>query len=519
MSTTITIDPVTRIEGHLRVDAVVDDGLVKEANCSGTLFRGFEIFLKGRDPVDAARLTQRVCGVCPTAHATASALALDEALGVADSIPDNGRIVRNLILAGNILQSHVLHFYALAALDYVDVTACADYEGPCEALKSVKNFIAHGALGPFVPRYEGDYRLSKEANQACTAHYVQALQIRQLAHELVAIFGGKMPHNVATIPGGVTCDVTLDKIVQYRAKLDEIRKFVENVYIPDVLAVAGAYSDYFGIGAGCKQLLTYGGLDLEAKAGDPTQRQRFFQSGVVTSDLQLQPIDTTKISEDVKHSWFADDCASAPANGSTVPDKKKEGAYSWLKSPRYDGQVAEVGPLARMGALYLAGMPAAKTALDGAMSAAGIEPSALFSVLGRHAARALEAKLVADAAGEWLGELKPGEPAAAPYQIPDEGEGMGLTDAPRGAVGHWIKVKDKKIENYQLVVPTTWNCSPKDAQGQPGPVEQALMGTPIKDTENPFEIVRIVRSFDPCLACSIHVINAKGRELGQFQIA
>ena len=519
MSTTITIDPVTRIEGHLRVDAVVDDGQVKEANCSGTLFRGFEIFLKGRDPVDAARLTQRVCGVCPTAHATASALCLDNALGVADSIPDNGRIVRNLILVGNYLQSHILHFYALAALDYVDVTACADYDGPSEALKSVKNFIARGELGPFVPRYEGDYRLPKEANVACTGHYVQALQMRQLAHEMTAIFGGKMPHNVGTIPGGVTCAVTLDKIVQYRAKLDEIRKFVDNVYIPDVLAVAKFYPDYFEIGTGCRRLVSYGVFDLEAKAGDPTQRQRFIKPGVVTSDLELCPIDTSRIAEDVKHSWYSDDCAGPPTTGNTAPDKSKAGGYSWIKSPRYNGQVAEVGPLARMAATYLSGVPAATDAIDGVLAATGIAPSALFSVLGRHAARAIESKLVADAASDWLGELKPGEPAAVPYTIPDEAEGMGLAGAPRGALGHWMRIKDKRIDHYQLVVPTTWNCSPKDAQDQPGPVEQAIMGTPIKDPENPFEIVRIIRSFDPCLACSVHVINAKGRELGAFRIS
>ena len=519
MPTTITIDPITRIEGHLKVRAVVDGGEVREATCSGTLFRGFEIFLKGREPIDAVRLTQRVCGVCPTSHAMASALAVDNALGMAEKVPDNGRIMRNLILGCNVIQSHILHFYALAALDYVDVTAAADYDGPSPDMKAIKDFIARGRLEPFVSRYEGDYRLSKEGNQQATAHYIQALHARRLAHEMLAVFGGKMPHNVGIVPGGVTSECTLDKVVAFRGKLAEIREFIDNVYLPDILAIAKAYSDHAGIGVGCKQLLCYGGFDKEATLGDPTKRQRFLRPGRVTSDLQLAQVDTSKISEDVKHSWYADDCAGAPAGSKTEPAVGKPDAYSWLKSPRYDGEVHEVGPLARMAVGYLSGDGAIRALVDAALAETGLQAADMISVLGRHAARAIECKIVADAMDDWLGQLKPGEPTCAEYVLPDEGEGMGLTMAPRGALGHWIRVKDKKIEHYQLVVPTTWNCSPKDAKGQPGPVEQALIGTKVKDVDNPFELVRTVRSFDPCLACSVHVINAKGRKLGKFRIA
>ena len=493
MVTKVKIDPITRIEGHLAIEAVIDDGVVKEAKSAGTLFRGFEIILQGRDPRDANRLTQRICGVCPTAHATASALCLDNAFGLNNKIPDNARLIRALIFGSNFLQSHVLHFYHLAALDYVDAVSVV------------------GDLAPFVPRYEGDYRVTGQQNAELVNHYVRALDIRRKCQEMLSIFGGKMPHNVGTVPGGVTEKPTEDKITNFLWRLNEIREFVDNVYIPDVVAVAKAYSDYFEIGKGCQRVLAYGGFDL------PTDK--LFKAGVVSMDLQPEPFAKENISEDVKHSWYADSASGKnPAQGRTQPDLKKKEAYSFLKSPRYKGQVCELGPLARMASNYVQGDEKVKELVDSLLGQVGADVNALFSVLGRHAARALEAKFVADAMADWLQQLKPDEPAIVQSGIPEQAEAAGLTEAPRGAVGHWITIKDKKIERYQVITPTAWNASPKDDKGQPGAVEQAIIGTKVKDKDNPFELVRIVRAFDPCLACSVHLLDAKANVLGVFRV-
>jgi len=514
----ISIDPVTRIEGHLKVEATVDDGVVKDARCIGTLFRGFENILVDRHPLDAVRLTQRVCGVCPTAHGTASSKCLDDALGVAAGIPPNGRLVRNLLLGSNYLQSHILHFFTLAALDYVDVTALADYDGSESDLKAVHSFILRQELAPFFPRYEGDYRCDKATNIDLVRGYLKALNIRRTCHEMLSIFGGKMPHNIALVPGGVTSEVTSDKIAVFHGKLQEVREFVDDVYIPAIFAVAGAYEDYFRIGAGCGRYLSYGAFPLEDGASNALQGWRLLPCGLLDADGGLKAVDISKLTEDVAHSRYTSDCAAHPASGETTPEPDKADAYSWLKSPRIDGAPAEVGPLARAMVAYTAGDPLIKGLVDDALSKAGVNADVLPSVLGRHLARALEAKAVADAMYGWLGELIPGEPAAAEIEIPDEAAGVGLTGAPRGALGHWIEIRRGKIARYQLVVPTTWNGSPRDAQGVPGPMEQALNGTKIKDADNPFEIVRIIRSFDPCLACSVHVMTARGETKGVYRI-
>ncbi len=515
----IVIDPITRIEGHLKIEATVEDGVVTHAMSSGTMFRGFELILQGRDPRDAQRITQRICGVCPSSHATASTLCLDDAFGIADQIPDNGRILRNLIFAADYVSDHILHFYHLAALDYVDVARVAEYEGNDSALLSVKDFIKRGELGPFVPRYEGDYRLPDEANLGAVAHYVQALEIRRKAHDMLAIFGGKMPHNMAIVPGGVTEVPTVDKIASFLWRLNEIRDFVDNVYIPDVLAVAGAYSDYFAIGTGCGNLLSYGVFDLDGTSPDYSNRERLLQQGTVSTDLVYHPLDTDQITEEVRHSWYRDSTTGRhPSVGDTVPEEEKPGAYSWIKSPRYGGKVYEVGPLARMAVSYVKGNATVQGLVNSVLAKFDAPPSVLFSVLGRHAARALEAKLIADTMPGWLLQLKPGEPVYREYELPSEGTGMGITGGVRGALGHWIDIKDGKIANYQCVVPTTWNASPRDDRGQPGPIEQALLGTRVRDENNPFELVRIVRSFDPCLACAIHLVDGKGRELGGFRV-
>jgi hydrogenase large subunit len=518
MATKVTIDPLTRIEGHMKIEATVDGGEVKDARCAGTMFRGFEIILKGRDPRDAQRIAQRVCGVCPTVHGTAATLNLDSAFGIADKVPDNGRIMRNLILGANYIQSHILHFYHLTALDYVDVTAVADYSGEDSELLSVKDFIARGELAPFAPRYEGDYRFDKETNQKLVKHYLTALEMRRLAHEMLTLFGGKMPHNASMVPGGVTEQPTVDKIAGFLWRLNKIRNFIDQMYIPDVIKVAQTYNDYYGIGAGPGKFLSYGAFDLDGSSPDYTKRARLFQQGAANGLADLGVLNHGSITESVKHSWYEDTEPSYPLDQVAKPDARKTDGYSWIRSPRYEGEVYEVGPLARWVVSYLAGNKKVKETLEGCISALGIEVNDLNSVLGRHAARALDTKMVADAMAEWLLEFKPGEPVCAVYEIPDESEGMGLVDGPRGALGHWIRIKDKLIDRYQLVVPTTWNGGPKDEKGQYGPMEQALLGTKVKDASNPFELVRIARSFDPCLACSVHTINFRGEKIASLRV-
>jgi hydrogenase large subunit len=494
----ITIDPVTRIEGHLRVEVEHQDGRVAEARCSGTLARGLELVFCGRDPRDIPILAQRICGVCPQAHATASAMAMDEAFGLTGQIPPNGVLLRDVMLAANFLQSHVLHFYHLAALDYVDVTAVKDYAGTDPDLVAVKDFIGRGVLEPFVPRYEGDYRLTTEENIAGVKHYLAALDVRRNCHEMVALFGGKMPHQCTVNVGGVTTQVTTDKVAAALSYARELAEFTRTTYLADILMVAAAYPDYLEEGKGCGRLLSYG---MFSEPG-------LFLSGRfdVAAD-QLCPLDPGEITEDVRHSYYADESNGLhPAEGRTEPQPGKEGGYSWLKAPRYEGLPCEVGPLARMAVGYKGGSKEVTDAVNAfGKQAGGANVAVLDSTLGRHAARAVEADLIARKMQEWILKLQPGEPCVLPVQVPDEGAGVGMTGAPRGALGHWVRIENGLVANYQAVVPTTWNASPRDAEGVAGPMEQALQNCSIRDAGNPFEIVRTIRSFDPCMACSVHV--------------
>jgi hydrogenase large subunit len=302
-------------------------------------------------------------------------------------------------------------------------------------------------------------------------------------------------------------------------RLKELQEFIDNVYLPDVVAVAGVYSDYFEIGHGCGNLLAYGSYELDGKEADLTKRKRFFKPGTTSTHLRFEQFDPGQITEQVKHSWYADSISGKhPSQGDVVVDERKAGAYSWLKSPRYGGKVFEVGPLARMMVNYAGGNPAVKSLMEATLSQANLKPEHMFSVMGRNLARALETKLIADAMADWVLQLKPGEPVYVSYELPEESSGMGLVGAARGALGHWIEVKEGKIANYQIITPSTWNISPRDDKDRPGPMEQAIVGTKIRDEANPFEIVRIVRAFDPCLACSVHLMSPKGHDLGRFRI-
>ncbi|HEX68504.1 MAG TPA: nickel-dependent hydrogenase large subunit [bacterium] len=488
----IVIDPLTRIEGHMGIEVEVEDGVVKRANCSGTLFRGFEIILKGRDPRDANRLTQRICGVCPATHAYVSSLCLDNAFGITEKIPLNGRLVRNLILGCNFLQSHILHFYHLALLDYLNL----------------KDIL--GEVYPFYPSYEGDYRLSPRLTDELASHYLRALEIRKLCHEMLAIWGGKMPHSMGIIPGGVTALPTPDRIHAFRARLKEVEHFVKETYLADVILIAKSYEDYFEIGKGVERFLCYGGFEEEG--------ERFLKSGVLDDGFKLEELEEGKIVEDVRYSWFEEEGAGAPIREETLPSPDKEEGYSFIKSPRYNNKSFEVGPLARMLINYKKGNQEVKDKVDEVLKEVDISIFSLPSVMGRHLMRAVEAWVIVEKMQDWLEKIHPNTPAFHPYSIPQEGEGVGLGCAPRGANAHWISIVEGKINRYQVVTPTAWNASPKDSKGNPGPIEKALQGTKVKDANNPFEIVRIVRSFDPCLACAVHLINASGKEIGKYRI-
>ncbi|MFO7589193.1 MAG: nickel-dependent hydrogenase large subunit [Gemmatimonadota bacterium] len=491
-TTTIKLDPITRIEGHLAVETVVDDGVVKEAHVAGTLFRGFEAIIQGHSPLDVIQFAQRFCGVCPTAHAIASAQALDSAFGIVPT--ENGRVIRNLVGGANWIQSHLLHFYTLSSLDY--------FPGPYSP--------------PFIPRFEGDYRLPKALNEQLLDHYILALQMRLKAHELSAVFSGKMPHSASIVPGGVTIQPTVDRVTTFLWRLRELRNFIDNYYLPDVIEIARVYQDGLETGIGPSKLLTYGSYDLSTEP-DVTQRRRLLGMGRLV-DGRLEDFDPARITEEVRHSWYTDSGPQRPGDAITVPMPAKTGAYSWVKAPRYEGEVYEVGPTARVLCTALSGEnPAMTEVTNQVLSEVRVAPDVLRSTLGRHIARAIETKFVADAMHDWVMEFRIGEPVCAEFTLPDRAEGMGLWCAPRGALGHWIGIEDGKVSRYQAIVPTTWNCSPRDDRGQPGPLEQALEGLRVRDEENPIEILRVVHSYDPCVACAIHVLDARGNERSRFR--
>lgn len=501
MSTSV-ISPVTRLEGHLGIRLEIEGGTVEKAFCSGEMFRGFEIILKNRDPLDAQQITQRICGVCPVSHGMASVLAQEDAYGVEP--PENGAIVRNLILAANYIQSHIIHFYQLSALDFIDIAAITKYKGKDPVLNELKQWALFELssnkifpVSPFLPRFKGDYAENTELNITAIKHYLEALDIRATAHKLAALFSGKMPHAMTLIPGGITEKVTAMKIAAADSLLTRLEHFIDTAYIPDVIAVAQGFPEYFKIGKGPGHFLSYG-VFKEGYTG-----KKFLPEGVIINGV-LEELQTSVITEDVGHSYYSSSSGLMPGKGITVPQPDKSDAYSWLKSPRYRGYPMEVGPLARILIAYHKREQGVISAVDSLLNTIGRKPSDLVSVMGRHAARAIECKLVASKCRDWIARLKPGRDNATRFVIPKSGSGIGLTEAPRGALGHWLTLKNHKIDNYQCVVPTTWNCSPRDDKGVPGPVEDALSGTTIKDKDHPIEAMRIVRAFDPCLACAVH---------------
>jgi Ni,Fe-hydrogenase I large subunit len=508
MGERIKIDPVTRIEGHLSIEVEVEGGKVKEAFSSGTMARGLEALLKERDPRDAPYVTSRICGVCYSVHQLCSARALDMAFGA--KVPWGGNLIRNLVMGAELIYDHPLHFYQLSALDYIDIMAVENYRGKDKDLLAVKEKVVSLVRAkdtyPFTPRFKPDEYCVKDPDIVIHAvkHYIDALRMHAKARNMGAIWGGRTPHYMNIVVGGVTSYPDLNQVYRFRSMLDEQKKFIEEVYVRDV--VAFCEGPLFplakaGIGGGHRNYLACGDYPL-----DPEWKNLVFPRGVIVNfhpdNFKVEPFHQEKITESVKNAWYKEKEPVHPYNGEQVFDLEKKGAYSFVKAPRYDGKAFEVGPLARML------VARNKRVLD------FIKKGAKPGVVLRHYARAIETQLIVDACYNWLDQLeaeitKPGFKIhdASCFEPPEEGMGYGFVEAPRGALGHWIKIKNKKIENYQAIVPSTWNASPRDERGIRGQYEEALIGVPVPDPKNPINVVRVIRSFDPCLACAIHIID------------
>ncbi|PKN63414.1 MAG: hydrogenase 2 large subunit [Deltaproteobacteria bacterium HGW-Deltaproteobacteria-15] len=541
MGTKITIDPITRIEGHLRIEVEVAGGKVVNAWSSGQMFRGIEMILQGRDPKDAHHFVQRSCGVCTYTHALSSVRAVESAAGI--RIPENARILRNLLHGAQFQADHIVHFYHLHALDWVDIVSALKADLPKTAALSdnvsnapwggtayfkgvqqrLQSFVDSGQLGPFNNAYWGHpaYKLTPEANLMAAAHYIEALRIQAKSARMHAIFGGKNPHLQSLVVGGITSvgDLTPDRVAQFLYIWKETQEFVKNVYIPDLMAVASFYKDWGAIG-GTTNFLAWGDLPQ----GEKEPESLFMPRGVILKrDLKgVKMAEQDKVTEHVAHAWYEEGTPKHPYQGETRPkhgDYKPEGKYSWFKAPRYEGEPCEVGPLARVLVAYAKGKPEIKLAVDAALTKLAVPVDALFSTLGRTAARGLETVVIGDAMEGWImelvGRLKDGDlKTYQPWDMPSGTiRGFGLNDVARGALGHWVEIKDKKISNYQYVVPSTWNLCPRDEKGKKGPVEEALIGTPVADPKRPLEVLRTVHSFDPCIACGVHVIDPDSNQV------
>lgn len=463
---TLVLDPITRLEGHLKVSVTLDsNNTVTAAQATGGLYRDFENLLLNRVPKDAAFLTQRICGLCPVSHAVASSKAIEQAANFTPSL--QALLLRNLIQGSNYISDHILQFYHLTLMDYI--------QGP--------------QVQPWTPGYSQDHRFNSSDNQALVDNYIKALSIRRQAHEMGAIFGGKLPHVANVVPGGVTAIPSTTDIDNFKNCLNEVTTFITNTYQADVNKLASTYGDYYNIGKGYGSLITYGVFDID------TNGNKLFPQGIV-SNGNIESFDQSNIQEYVGHSWYSSQSGVNPAGEDTIPDYGKSGAYTWLKAPRYDGQPYEAGPLAR-------------TWISGDYKNG-------VSVMDRHMARYIETAKIASNMSTWIDQVATDTSGYTDIGTPSLGNGIGLTEAPRGALGHWVSVSGSKISKYQIITPTCWNASPMDDNGNVGPIEKALIGTHVADTSQPVELLRIVHSFDPCTGCSVHVMSPDGVEMSKF---
>ena len=559
MAQRIVVDPVTRIEGHLRIDAEVDGGVIKKAWSSGQMWRGIEVILQGRDPRDAWLFTQRICGVCTTVHALASVRSVENALGM--EIPINAQYIRNLVQSIHALHDHIVHFYVLSALDWVDVVSAlsADVRKTVQLAESLSNWpgnsynrfkavkekvqaiVDSGQLGPFANAYWGHsaMTLPPEANLMAVSHYLEALDYQRKADQALAIISGKNPHIQNLSVGGVTAAINpdneatlnMERLYWVKQLVEEVRGFIQNVYLPDVIAVGALYKDWLQYGAGVTNYLAVPDMVLDTKGTKFDLPGGTIMGGDLKSVKSFtsfnDPYFRDNVVECIARSWYDGDWTKHPYEEETVPkytDFQDDGKYTWLKAPRFQGEPMQVGPLAQVLVGYAQGHELTTKYVDDALSrvsslaGAKVDASVLHSTPGRHLARAVRAAMLADLAlKHWQllvdnigrGDL---EIFNKPTFPKGEQQGFGFHEAPRGALSHWIVIRDGKIKNYQCVVPSTWNAGPRDDKGKPGPYEASLVGNPMADPEMPLEVLRTVHSFDPCIACAVHMLDPEGRE-------
>ncbi len=565
MSKRIVVDPVTRIEGHLRIDCEVEGGKVQKAWSSGQMFRGIETILLGRDPRDAWLFTQRFCGVCTTVHAIASVRTVENALGM--EVPLNAQYIRNLIVMAHAMHDHIVHFYHLSALDWVDVVSAlkadpAKASALAESLspwpgnsknqlkavqEKVKGFVEAGQLGIFTNGYWGHpaMHLAPEVNLLAVAHYLQALEYQRKVNQIVALLGGKTPNIQNLAVGGVANAINLDnestlnmnKLYMVKDILDEISTFIEQVYFVDVCAIGGMYPEWLGYGAGVTNYLAVPDLPLDTKGTKFDLPGGTIFNGDLATIREIKTFDDPyfkeNVTESIAHAWYDGDWTKHPYEEETVPkytnyeDAKK---YSWVKAPRFQGKVMQVGPLAQVLVGFALGHEPTKRwavkTLDtaGAIAKTKLSPAVLHSTLGRHAARMIRTCVISELAKKHWGLLAEnigkGDTKIFNEPVFPKGEqrGFGFHEAPRGVLSHWIVIRDGKIANYQAVVPSTWNAGPRDEKNQPGPYEASLVGNPVANAELPLEVLRTIHSFDPCLACAVHTLDPEGREIARVKV-
>jgi hydrogenase large subunit len=563
MSTRIVVDPVTRIEGHLRIDVEVDGGSVRKAWSSGQMWRGIEVILQGRDPRDAWLFTQRFCGVCTTVHAIASVRAVENAVGI--EIPLNAQYIRNLILAAHGMHDHIVHFYHLSALDWVDVVSALDADPKAaqrlaeslspwpgngwRQLKAVqdklRSFVERGQLGIFANGYWGHpaMKLPPEVNLLAVHHYLQALEYQRTVNKVVGILGSKTPNIQNLAVGGVANAINLDneatlnmnQLYAVKSLLDEVGSFIRDVYLVDVAAIGALYAEWLGYGAGVTNYLAVPDLPLD-RAGT-----QFDLPGgtIMNGDLSTfqainnfnDPYFRENVAENISHSWYDGDWTRHPYEEETVPhytEFQDDGMYSWIKAPRFQGKPMQVGPLAQVLVGYAAKHEPTLRWLTAAVDKASavartkLGPEVLHSTLGRHLARAVRCAILSEMAGEhWqllVNNIASGDTDIFVEPVfQGEQTGFGFHEAPRGTLSHWVVIRDGKIANYQAVVPSTWNAGPRDDKNQPGPYEASLVGNPIADPERPLEVLRTIHSFDPCIACAVHTLDVDGKEIARVK--
>jgi Ni,Fe-hydrogenase I large subunit len=567
--TRVVVDPITRIEGHLRIEAQAEDGRIADAWASSTQFRGIETIMQGRDPRDAWAFTQRICGVCTVVHAVASCRAVEDALDI--RIPPNANLIRNLIHGMQFVQDHVIHFYHLHALDWVDVVSALDADPAdtariaaslspwpnnsatyfLEVQNRLRTFVQGGQLGIFTNGYWGHpaYKLPAPVNLLAVAHYLEALDWQRDVVRLHTIFGGKNPHPNFLV-GGMASAINLDdtatinaeRLTDIHALIKRARRFVEEVYWIDLIAIAGFYKEWAAIGGGTPNYLAVG----EFPDGDVRDIDSlYFPRGIILdNDLsQVHPYDQSKVEEFIHSSWYeysgGDDVGLHPWEGETTPRYtgpeppweylQDHDKYTWMKAPRYEGRAMQVGPLSRMLVAYGAGHADVQELVKEVLGRLGVGPAALFSTLGRTAARGIETVLLARRMEHWYDSLvdriRNGDTQTFagdnwdPGSWPASARGYGYLDAPRGALGHWVEIQNGRISRYQCVVPSTWNCSPRDGQGQMGPYEASLVDNhPLVRPDQPLEILRTIHSFDPCMACGVHVLDPEGRTITEVKV-